>query len=69
MGTLYQLSIVRGILISYGINYLLRNSGVNNWRWMFFTGIFPSALFFVLMLIAPETPRFLHDGRQEGRSF
>ena len=66
MGALYQLSIVSGILISYGINYLLRNSGVNNWRWMFFTGIFPSALFFVLMLIAPETPRFLMmTGRKE----
>jgi SP family arabinose:H+ symporter-like MFS transporter len=59
MGSLYQLSIVTGILVSYGINYLLRNSGMNNWRWMFATGIFPSALFFVLMLAAPETPRFL----------
>ncbi len=66
MGALYQLSIVLGILTSYGINYLLRNSGVNNWRWMFFTGIFPSMLFFVLMLIAPETPRFLMmTGRKE----
>jgi SP family arabinose:H+ symporter-like MFS transporter len=59
MGALYQMSIVVGILISYGINYLLRNSGPDNWRWMFFTGIFPSILFFVLMLLAPETPRFL----------
>jgi SP family arabinose:H+ symporter-like MFS transporter len=59
MGALYQMSIITGILISYCINYLLRNLGPDNWRWMFFTGVFPSILFFVLMLLAPETPRFL----------
>ena len=59
MGTLYQLSIVTGVLISYCINYLLRNAGASNWRWMFITGVIPSALFFVLLLRAPETPRYL----------
>ena len=38
MGTLYQLSIVVGILMSYCINYMLRNAGTANWRWMFITG-------------------------------
>ncbi len=59
MGTFYQLSIVIGILISYGINYLLRNSGVNNWRWMFLTGVAPSIVFLTLVALAPESPRFL----------
>lgn len=59
MGTLYQLSIVVGILLSYAINYLLRNSGPENWRWMFITGAIPAAIFFLLLLRAPETPRFL----------
>ena len=59
MGTLYQLSIVTGVLISYCINYLLRNAGASNWRWMFITGVIPSVLFFVLLLRAPETPRYL----------
>ena len=59
MGTFYQLSIVIGILISHGINYLLRNSGANNWRWMFFTGVAPSIVFLILVALAPETPRFL----------
>jgi SP family arabinose:H+ symporter-like MFS transporter len=59
MGTLYQLSIVLGVLISYCINYLLRNAGALNWRWMFITGVIPSLLFFVLLLRAPETPRYL----------
>jgi MFS transporter, SP family, arabinose:H+ symporter len=59
MGTLYQISIVVGIIISYGINYLLRNTGENNWRWMFLTGVVPSAVFLCFVLFAPETPRFL----------
>jgi MFS transporter, SP family, arabinose:H+ symporter len=59
MGTLYQMSIVVGVMISYGINYLLRNTGANNWRWMFLTGVLPSVLFLLLIALAPETPRFL----------
>jgi SP family arabinose:H+ symporter-like MFS transporter len=59
LGTLYQMSIVVGVMISYGINFLLRNTGPNNWRWMFATGVLPSAVFLILVLIAPESPRFL----------
>ena len=59
MGTFYQMSIVTGILISYCCNYLLRNAGEANWRWMFLTGAAPSLLFLVLIALAPETPRFL----------
>jgi SP family arabinose:H+ symporter-like MFS transporter len=59
MGTLYQLSIISGILVSYCINYLLRNTGPSNWRWMFLTGTIPSLVFLVLISLAPETPRFL----------
>ena len=59
MGTLYQMSIIVGILVSYGINYLLRNTGANNWRWMFLTGVVPSTVFLVFITLAPETPRFL----------
>jgi SP family arabinose:H+ symporter-like MFS transporter len=59
MGTLYQMSIIVGIIVSYGINYLLRNTGPNNWRWMFLTGVVPSAVFLLCITLAPETPRFL----------
>jgi len=59
MGALYQLSIVVGILVSYCINYLLRNTGDWNWRWMFVSGAIPSVIFFMLMWRAPETPRYL----------
>lgn len=59
MGTLYQLSIITGVLVSYGINYLLRDTGAENWRWMFLSGVVPSAVFLLLISLAPETPRFL----------
>lgn len=59
MGTLYQLAIVTGILVSYCINYLLRNTGPDNWRWMFLSGVVPAIIFLVLLLRAPETPRYL----------
>jgi sugar porter (SP) family MFS transporter len=59
LGAMYQMSIVLGIIVSYGINYLLRNTGPGNWRWMFLTGVVPSAIFLVFVLLAPESPRFL----------
>jgi SP family arabinose:H+ symporter-like MFS transporter len=59
MGTFYQMSIITGVVVSYCINYLLRNAGEANWRWMFLTGILPSAGFLVMIAMAPETPRFL----------
>jgi SP family arabinose:H+ symporter-like MFS transporter len=65
LGTLYQMSIVTGILASYAINYLLRGIGPANWRWMFVTGIVPSLLFFLLLLAVPETPRFLFMAGKE----
>src|SRR6185437_12384805 len=69
LGTLYQMSIVTGILISYAINYLLRGVGPENWRWMFMTGVAPSALFFVLLFCVPETPRYLFMAGKEQQGF
>ncbi len=70
--TAYQMAIVIGILISFLLNYLLRDAapwlwfnlavadlGAWNWRWMFLSGLFPSLLFFFLAMRAPETPRYL----------
>lgn len=57
--SMYQLFIVTGILVSYLINYLLSGTGENNWRWMFITGAFPSALFLILLFFIPESPRYL----------
>ena len=57
--TLYQLAIVSGLLMAYLSNYLLLNSGVNNWRWMFSSQTIPSILFFIGLFFVPESPRWL----------
>ena len=63
--SIYQLTIVIGILISYTINYWLHDMD-NNWRWMFATGMVPSVLFFAGLFFIPESPRWLYKaGRKE----
>ena len=66
MVSLNQLAVTGGILVSYGINYLLRDIGSQNWRWMFATGAVPSLFFFTMLFLAPESPRWLlRAGREE----
>lgn len=56
----FQVNIVTGILVAYLSNYLLQGiGGENDWRWMLGVVAIPSILFSVLMLIVPETPRWL----------
>ena len=57
--SLYQLAIVSGILLAYFANYALADTGSNNWRWMFASQVAPAALFFIMLLFVPETPRWL----------
>ncbi|GAB2574361.1 sugar porter family MFS transporter [Spirosoma areae] len=59
MVSFYQLSIVIGILLAYLSNYLLLNTGVNNWRWMFSSQSVPSLLFFFGLFFVAESPRWL----------
>src|ERR1035437_10086928 len=60
-----QFAIISGMLIIYFVNYLVARSGneqwliTDGWRWMFFSGIIPSVVFFFLLFFIPETPRFL----------
>ncbi|HTD97836.1 MAG TPA: sugar porter family MFS transporter [Mucilaginibacter sp.] len=54
-----QLTIVLGILITNLVNYTLRNSGDDAWRWMFSLGIVPSGLFLLGAYFLPESPRWL----------
>ena len=56
----FQLNIVAGILLAYLSNYLLQGvGGSNDWRWMLGIVAVPSALFSLIMLAVPETPRWL----------
>ncbi len=71
--TLNQLAIVFGMLVIYTVNYAIRRNGTTpwnetiGWRWMFASGILPSLVLFGLLLIVPETTRFLlmHGRRAE----
>jgi len=69
MVALNQLAITMGILISYLINYLLRGAGPDNWRWMFLTGVFPSVVFFVLLFLVPESPRWLFGAGKQDEAY
>lgn len=54
-----QLAIVTGILLAFFSNYLLIDTGENNWRWMFLAGAVPAAAFFVLLFLISSSPRWL----------
>src|SRR5580698_3679106 len=60
-----QIAIVGGIALVYFVNYFIARSGDqtwNNeygWRWMFGAGVFPAIIFFSLVFLIPESPRWL----------
>ena len=56
---MFQFNIVCGILIAFLSNYLLFDIGENSWRWMLGVQAFPSFLFFVMVFMVPESPRWL----------
>lgn len=56
---LFQLNIVLGIVIAYLSNYLIGQGGEDSWRWMLGVQAFPSILFFLLLTVVPESPRWL----------
>lgn len=61
-----QLTLVIGILLAFFSNYLLKDSGEDNWRWMLGVMAFPALIFFLLMLLVPESPRWLYaKGKKE----
>jgi len=81
---LYQLSIVTGILLAYGSNWILLNYSTQHtvisggsgfmykifvgevWRAMFGMEMLPALLLLVLLLLVPESPRWLiQAGRRE----
>jgi sugar porter (SP) family MFS transporter len=70
---LNQLAIVSGMLIIYMVNYRIHLSGTLEWnqnlgwRWMFASGLVPSVLLLGLLVVVPETARFLlmHGRREE----
>jgi len=62
--SLNQLAIVVGILVAFFSNYLLLDTGENNWRWMFLVMAAPAVLLFFSLFLVPESPRWLVARRQ-----
>jgi SP family arabinose:H+ symporter-like MFS transporter len=56
---LFQFNIVAGILAAYLSNALLNGVGPDAWRWMLGVEAIPAAVFTVLALGLPESPRWL----------
>lgn len=60
-----QFAIIFGMLVIYFVNFYISRQGdeqwlnTEGWRWMFFSGVIPAGLFFILLLLVPETPRYL----------
>ena len=57
---MYQFNIVFGILIAFLSNYFFKGfGGVNDWRWMLGILAIPSAIYTLMVLTVPESPRWL----------
>ncbi len=72
MVTFYQMAIVIGFFIVFLATYFI-GSGKDltyntneGWRWMFWSEVIPCALFLILLLFVPKSPRWLMlKGRKE----
>ena len=63
---LFQFNVVSGILIAFVSNYLLFGVSDEAWRWMLGVQAIPAALYFSLVFLVPESPRWLiKHGRME----
>lgn len=60
-----QFAIIFGMLVVYFVNYSIALQGDAQWlhsigwRWMFASEMIPASLFFIFLLLVPETPRYL----------
>jgi len=60
LGASYQFNIVFGILIAYISNYLIGlYFDANAWRWMLGVEAIPAAIYSALILVVPDSPRWL----------
>jgi len=71
MVSVNQFAIVTGFLVVYFVNYFIALQGdatwneVSGWRWMFGSESLPAVLLLVLLLLVPESPRWLTKQKRE----
>jgi sugar porter (SP) family MFS transporter len=76
LATIQQIAIIVGLFCAFISNYLLANAaggstevfwlGYQSWRWMFWIELLPAVVFFLALLVIPESPRFLMiKGKQQ----
>ena len=69
-----QFAIIFGMLVIYFVNWFIARSGNEDWlinegwRWMFFSGVIPAAIFLILLIFVPETPRYLVMNNNEKKA-
>ena len=78
-----QLTIVIGILLAQVANWLIAEpvpegssakeillswNGQHGWRWMFWAELAPASLFFILMWLVPESPRWLAKHKEHEKA-
>jgi SP family sugar porter-like MFS transporter len=81
--SLNQLTIVLGVLLAQLINWMIAErmspgatdlqilhswNGQYGWRWMFGAGTVPAAVFFLMMFLVPESPRWLVKNAQDAEA-
>ncbi|MBA7590010.1 Major myo-inositol transporter IolT [subsurface metagenome] len=59
--SIYQLTIILGILLASFCNFYFGDNDLSstNWRYMFLSALVPSIIFLVLLFFIPESPRWL----------
>lgn len=74
LGSLFQLGIVTGILVTLFINAWIQGRGdeawnvAQGWRWMLGAELAPAALLWGLLFFAPESPRWLIQAGRESEA-
>lgn len=79
LSSIQQIAIISGLTAAALSNYFLATSagssinefwlGYTSWRWMFWVGILPAAVFLLALLFIPESPRFLVARGKKDQAF
>lgn len=60
MTAMFQFNVILGILIAYLSNFMIEKLVSHEaWRWMLAIGGVPAVIYFILLFLVPESPRYL----------